>query len=535
MTVLRLAGFNGAIKALHPKLLPENIGVNSVNQLPGRGDLRPLNAPLTVATVPAGRTTIYRMGRDTPSDTSYWLSWTGIVHAVRGFVPDDTTERTYYTGDGVPKWTDNTMGLATAPYPTTARLLGPPKPSTAPSVAASGGASTNTETRYYVYTYVTDKGEEGQPSDPSSQLDCKIDATVTVSGLASPPAGNYGITAIRVYRTAQGSSGADFLFLREVTVGTTSTTDDNRDLGEVLPTTDWNAPPANLKWLTGMWNGMMAGINGKEVRYCEPYTPYAWPEAYGVSMPDSTPVALATFGQTLVVLTTNTPRLVMGSEPASLDDQPIAFEQACVAPRSAVGMGHGVVWAAPDGLAYIGGGGPRLLTNGIFTRDDWQALKPDTMIGAAYEGAYLCFYNDGSGYKGFVIDPISPQGVYFLDFGITGAYVDSITDHLYVLSGTSVQKWHAGSALTASFKSKVFRMTEPTIAFSCAEVVADSYPVTFKLYADGALKHTQTVASADPFRLPSGYRAREFQTEISTQYPVQMVNVAHSMRELAGA
>lgn len=529
MAVIRLAGFNGANKALHPKLLPESVGVNSLNQRPDRGDLRPLRAPTTVATVPAGRNTIYRLGKDIPSDTLTWLSWTGVVHAVRGFVAEDTSERTYFTGDGQPKWTDN-IKLLTSP-----RLLGVPAPAGAPTLVASGGVSTTTETRFYVYTYVTDAGEESAPSPVSAQLDCKPDATVTISGLSAAPAGNYGITLIRVYRTQSSGSGTEFFFLREIASNLTSTTDDNRALGEVLATTTWVIPPASLSFLTGMWNGMMAGISGRSVRYCEAYLPYAWPVAYDTVSPDGTPVALATFGQNLLVLTTNRPRIVTGGSPDSLDDQPLDFKQACIAPKSAVSMGYGVVYAAPDGLAFVGQGGARIITEGILSRDDWQALVPTTVVGAQYEGSYIGWYNDGGGVKGFHIDPKNPQGIFFMDFGYGTSHLDEIQDALYVLSGTSVQKWDTGTNLTTTFKSKEFRQTKPVRAFACAEVVADSYAaVTFKLYADGVLKHTQTVTSRAAFRLPAGYYANDYQIEVTATSPVQAVAMAHSMAELAG-
>lgn len=169
MAVIRLQGFGGCNLALNSRFLPETQGVLSYNQKLGRGDLRPLRAPATVASVPAGRSTIYRMGRDTSSDTQYWLSWPGVVHVVRGLVANDPTECTYYTGDGPPKWTDNTMALASAPYPTTARSLGVPKPAAAPNaVIATAGTNTNSETRAYVYTFVTDRGEEANPATPAS-------------------------------------------------------------------------------------------------------------------------------------------------------------------------------------------------------------------------------------------------------------------------------------------------------------------------------------------------------------------------------
>ena len=41
--IIRLSGFLGENRALHPMLLPETVGTQSTNQHPGRGDLRPWN------------------------------------------------------------------------------------------------------------------------------------------------------------------------------------------------------------------------------------------------------------------------------------------------------------------------------------------------------------------------------------------------------------------------------------------------------------------------------------------------------------
>jgi len=637
MTVLRLSGFAGENRALHPMLLPEAVGLVSTNQKPGRGDLRPWNAPLAVATVPAGRKTIYRMGLDVASDVNYWLSWTTPVHAVRGPNASDAAERTYYTGSGTPKWTNTTLALSSAPFPTAYRELGMPPPTTVPvltaalpaAVAASalvidsvytvtdagntdwialGAAnelvtagnlvfgtvytikslgSTNfalfgaassavgvvftatangngtgvvtkndltgevftaqalgtgtgtaratsevTETRYYAYTTVSELGEESAPSGPSLPITCKQNAIVTLTNL-STPSGAYGINRYRIYRTQTGSTSTEFFFLREIASNLATTTDDKRTLGEVLPTTTWLMPPADLSHLTGLWNGMMAGITGRAVRFCEAFVPYAWPAAYEVLASNTTPVALGTFGQTLVVLTNGAPILVGGGSPDAMDEQPTAFLQACVASASVVSLGHGVAWASPDGLAYIGQDGARMLTEGVMTREDWQALAPSSILGCMFERRYFGFYTVGGSRKGFVVDPANPSGVYFLDFGVDAVYVDDLQDALYVLDGVSVKKWDASSALTVTFKSKLHRLPKPACAFAVAEVTADAYPVTFKLYADGVLRHTQTVASAAPFRLPSGYHAQTAQMEVSGTAAVQGVAVAHSMAELA--
>lgn len=535
MAVLRFSGFAGENRALHPKLLPDGVCTTLQNAKPGRGDLRPWRQPLTVASVPSGRQTIYRMGRDVSSDAQYWLSWPTVVHAVRGSDAGDTTERTYYTGSGTPKVTDNTMALASAPYPTASRPLGIPAPATAMTVATSSGTWTgDLETYFYTYTYVNDWGWESAPAPVSAQNNRPSDATATLNGFAAVPAGNYAINRIRIYRTQTGATGAtDFFFLHEIAIGTSSTTDDNRALGEVLPTTTWLPAPDDLSNLTALWNGMMAGISGGVVRFCEPYTPYVWPIAYDVVPPDSKVVALGAFGQALLVLTTGRPLVVMGSSPDSMDQQLLEIPQACIAPRSVASMGSGVAWASNDGLCWYGAGGARILTAGLMTREQWLALKPDTLIGRMYEGLYLGSYDDGTGRKAFLIDPSNPTGLYFLDAGYEAMHFDELQDQLYVLNAGNVQRWDAGGYMTYRARSKTFRMPQP-VNFAAAEVTADAYPVTLRVYADGELKHTQTVTSSDPFRLPGGFMSIDWALELSGIGAVQGASMATSMMELRG-
>lgn len=560
MSKIALATFAGAVKALEPKLLGDNVGVDSRNHKPGRGDLRPWNQPLAVTTVPLGTKTIYRMGRDVASDTLYWLTWNGVVHAIHGFTSGDTTERTYYTGDGAPKQTNNVIGLASPPYPSAYLNLGVPAPASALVITPlTPGVSTTTEIRYYTYTYVTTQGDESAPAPVSLEVQCKTDATLTISNIEVPPAGPTGINRVRIYRTQSGTEGeTEFFFLREelATVGTT--TDDGRALGEVLPTDGWLTPPATLSNLTAMWNGMAAGIvpGDGSVRYCIAYKPYAWPVAYETLPPNAKAVGLGVFGQRLLVLTTGKPVLVAGSSPDSLDEQPLEMAQSCMSSRSVVGLGHGVAWAAPDGLAYFGESGAKLVTSGILTRAQWQAMNPASMTGTTYEGAYFGSYLDADNMRrGFIIDCISPAGVFFLDQGFESMYLDDSRDALFVLDGTSLKKWDAGAALmTAVYRGKV--ESGPPRNYSAARVEAEAFPVTvvidaleleqkvidtamarfpalFTNPAVGVLRHTRVVTSREPFRLPGGFVSRLHQFEIRSANPVQWVAVATSMQELA--
>lgn len=532
--LLRFTGFGGANKALHPLLLPEGIGVDSVNQRPGRGDLRPFKAATNVATAVASAQAIYRMGRATVSDTDYWLTWAADVDVARGFIATDTSERTFWSGDGVPKWTDNTIGLGAPPYPDSSgvRLLGVPAPSSAPTLTETVAGTGDDETRVYVTVWRNDRSEISAPSAPTT-ITCKPGATIRVTRNASVPSGNYGMTHWQVYRTVAGND-ADYFFVAEGTAATAflDTTDSSLNPQSTLLSEGWDMPPAGLKGLKALWNGIMVGFVGKALRFCEPYRPFAWPLEYELILDDDI-IAVGRWRQQLVVVTTNQPYLVTGSHPGAMSVQLIEFAQACVAKKSLVEFGHGVAWASPDGVAYIGEGGARVITEQIALPTDWRALVPSSMVACDLDGMYLCSYNPGSGRKSVLVDPRKPDGWYFCSVGFTAAYRDPIADQVFLLNGTDIQKWDAGSALTASSKSKVMRVSKPT-NFTFGQVVADGYPVTLSLWAQGTQKLTNySVAGPGPFRLPGGFLADEWQVEVSTTgVAVQLVAIAQSSAEL---
>jgi hypothetical protein len=352
----------------------------------------------------------------------YWLQWQTVVHAISGFV-DSPVNRTYYSGSGAPKYTDSAIGLATGTFPTAYRDLGIPKPATVPIVTETAAGTGDDVERYYAYCYLSSHDELGPPQ-VSAKVVCKPGAIFNITNLAAPPSGEArDIDRIRIFRTEVGDTGAAFFFLKDISVAT-STTDNALEVGsDTMPSKDYAMPPADLKNLITLWNGMAAGISGDAVRYCEQYKMHAWPVAYETLCPE-TPVALAVFQKNLLILTTGRPRLVYGSAPEAMDDTPVEFIAACIAPQSVVSFGHGACWATSDGLAYVGSVGvPRLVTDGLMLLDDWQAINPATIVGCQFNGLYFGFYDSGAGVlKGFMLDPLQPEkGIYFLSTGYTAA------------------------------------------------------------------------------------------------------------------
>lgn len=72
-----------------------------------------------------------------------------------------------------------------------------------------------TQARSYVFTWFTPWDEESIGSPPSDNLFIKEGITVTVSDLPTePPAGNYFIRGIRLYRTLPSASGTEYFLLK---------------------------------------------------------------------------------------------------------------------------------------------------------------------------------------------------------------------------------------------------------------------------------------------------------------------------------
>lgn len=419
----------------------------------------------------------------------------------------------------------------TGQYPTSLRDL-PPSPGGSPTLNATVPTAVVAETRTYVITYVTAYGEEGPPSDASDlvALDPTKSATLTLAGA---PTGNYNVTLKRVYRSSTVGNQAQFQFVADVPVAQSSFTDSvaQGDLGEVLPSEGWVAPPADLKGLRMMANGAAVGFSGRTVYFSEPNMPHAWPHKYTI---DFDIVGIATYGQTVAVLTTAFPFLLQGADPAAMTPTKIEAPQACVAKRSIVETGDGVLYASPDGLVSLGAG-INVVTASLMSRDQWQSYTPSSMECYLYNGRVHILYNNGT--RGcLVLDP-SGTGAVLTTLNInaatavTAGYYEPNRDILYLAQGGNIVRLDQGSALTATWRSKKWRLPWQQ-NFSVAQVRASAYPVTLRIYADGVLKVTQSVNSDEIFTLPGGFRALDWEFEIDTTGEVSEVNIATSAIEI---
>ena len=513
--------FGGMVPRAEPHLLTDSQAQLAVNAKVWRGSLQPLHANAVIVGLakPGTKRTIYRFGRDLDSDSQYWFHWLNDTDVAEGPIPDDPNERTYYTEAGQPpKVTDASIALGGTTYPVVSYLLGLPTPvlSAIVTVGGTGADGAIAQTTSAIYTYVSAWGEEGPPSAASTLVDVATGQTITVANMSGPPSGAYNVALKRIYIANTSSGTANYQFWREVPAGTASITDvlTFTDLAESISDPYLSPPPTDLFGILAHPNGFMIGFSGKRVCRSEVNMPHGWPVAYTDPVSHKI-VGGAMIGTSCVVCTQKKTYLGVASDPINWQLTELEINQPCVSKRSIVEADGSVLYASPDGLISVAGDGTAVnVTDAIFTPDQWQAYKPESISAYFFKGAYLAFYDNGSTQGGFVIDAKNSE-VYNLGFYATAGYSDPRRNALFLAIGDNVVRFDPinGSATDLLWRSKRYIM-DKRATLCAARVISTQYPVTLRLYADNALVHTQTVTDKMVFPMASGYRAREFYYEI---------------------
>ena len=539
--LIKLGPFKGIAPKINSTMLPDAAATTAHNCTLKSGALKPLAGTSAVsATLKTGNnTSIYLY------DDQYWLSWVDkIVHVVPSPIPGDSYKRLYWTGDGAPKMADlATITTGGTLYPVNSYNLGLPVPAAAITATVTGTATStdplDADTRSYVYCYVSAWGEEGPPSAPSAAVDVYPGQSVDISAMSTAPAGAYNVSFKTIYRTNSGTNTTEYQLVAVIPVANTTYNDSKAadELGEVLPSADWDAPPADLKGLIPLPCGSLCGYRDNELYFSVPYLPHAWPASYILSFADKI-MGIGAYGASTLVATDGAPYVVTGQAPGSMSQERLEGGHGCISSNGVVDMGYTVVYPATDGLMAAGVGGVNLLTAELLGITEWRNLIAGMSFNAAahYDNQYLALTGTAAaGYSNYIFDSRTGDLTTFDNVGtVTCGFNDPATGTLYLCTGQNVVQWEGGGSLTMSWKSKLFTLPQPA-NFGAAQVVADAYPVTMKVYADGALKHTQTVSSQEPFRLPAGFKATKWQIELSGTNTITMAAMASTVAELAQA
>ena len=443
------------------------------------------------------------------------------------------------------------------------------------------------ETRAYVYTWVSAYGEESPPSPANSNTAWSGDPWyIKVTPPTEDEALERNITKARIYRTVTGAAGSTTYFLvDEIDIATASYTDTKADdkvvNNSILESYFWEAPPSDMKGLTMMANGMVAGFKARQVWFCEPYRPHAWPSPYMLSF-DADIVGLGFTGQTLMVMTTSSTYAVTGINPAQLAVSKLKRIEPCTSRGSIVSASNGVVYSSPNGLAMATPGDITIITRDLITKDHWEDIVSlPTLRGTQLAGGYYgwgairagCFeetafettafqQDDFTGaYSGIFID-FNNQRVAFNTLYNAAETVNTFTDTwtgevLIIRNGKvywlDISRDRPHEIFT--WRSKIFEMPNrrsleamrvwfstfddtpelnPVPVINPTTMAADMWGIV-RVYADDRLVYQRELRkSGELFRLPSGFKATWWQVEIEARIQVNNIEVATAAKELAG-
>lgn len=497
MPKLEIQGFDGVFPRVSPTMLGQNQATTADNVKLYAGELRYWRGPtaeFTPANVPVSMYKVYRSG------SSAWLTFATDTDVAPGPLADTNEIRLYYTSSAfaLPRKTNWTLATGgTTPYPSAYLNMGVPAPTAAPTVTATTSAGATIAGDYvYVYTYVSTFGtieEESGPSPASAVVTLTSGQGTTVGGFTSSPttAAGYNITAMRIYRSISDSSGnVNYAYVTQISITPSTGVPASSSyldiltatqLGNALPSLGWEPPPAALRGIVAMANGILAGFVGNTVYFCEPYYPHAWPSRYSLTVPHNI-VGLGAFGNMLLVATEKFPYIIAGTTPDSMSQERLPLAEPCVSKRSIVSDEYGVTYASPNGLVAVGSGQRGLVTTKLFRRDEWQTVTPSTLIGAVYDNKYFGTFTSSSftpNNQTMVMSRDDVPGLSFLNdsrLQIGALHVDQQYGYLYYYSTVDARIYRMDAddlnPTSYDWQSKRFVLPHGE-TFSAAKIDAD--------------------------------------------------------------
>ncbi len=578
MPAIKLQGFGGMIPALDARLLPDDAAGDSQNVWFYNGTLQGIVEAQNVHTLVDPNTqSVFRIPIGATDfstfNNSYWLEFPyNEISIVKTPVLEAADPAVYFASGQVPPGY-NTLSRIVASQPNL--VLGIPAPSVAPGVVPAGGVSATMEVRTYVYTWLSQWFEEGPPSPPTVATG-RIDDTWAISVTAPSGADttNRVLTYTNIYRTVTASTGvATYYFVAQLPIATLAYNDtltDTRVTGQgSLQSTNYTAPPEDLKGLAVMPNGMLAGWVRDEIWFCEPYKPHAWPVQYQIAVGYDI-VAMAGSGQSLLVGTSGYPYFATGVHPSAIALTRVPAAEPCVSRGSMVPTQFGAFYASPNGLIFLSAQGTvKNTTRELISKDKWQQLLELKKLRAALlNGAYFVYagvtvaafqndtfqndsfqLEDNDGTRTGALIEVEQQRVGFTRLLSERTYFNIQQDPWsgeVLCIGEADVFWMNLTELSQqeyTWLSKIFTMPYPA-NLGAAKIQYDPPPDgtsgvgVMKTYAwtNGAapkLVQTKTLpASNQVFRLPTGFKPDNYQFAVEGNLQVKFIQIGSTVKDL---
>jgi len=451
MSVFKLENFGGIRPRVSRRLLPPNSATTAENAKLLEGELRGYHKPTVLKDLSSFGFTVgraYRIPASVTGTVDAWLAFQSKnTDIIRSPVLGDTFKRYYWASDnGAPMYNTlarivagNTGG--NAPW-----LLGVPQPVASLTVTPPAGT---TETRSYVYTFVTAYNEEGPPANPTTATGGL--GTWALSGGSTTWTGGAlrNIAFVNIYRTVPNASNPGFFFVAQVPIATwisssgsysDSATDSVVSLNNTLDFVDNFPPPATMSGFALMPGGYLIGFDGRNLLFSEPYLPHAFNPTYNLAT-EFEIVGIVVWSQTAIICTTSNVYLGSGSTPDAFTLQKLDGVTPCLSRRGIVSTVSGAYFPTIDGLAMFNVDGLNTITQSILTKEEWATFSPTTIFAAQLGLQYIAYSSD---VNGFLINPTessAEMGTITAFNQVTGIETDRYTGNPYLISNNVAYDW----------------------------------------------------------------------------------------------
>ncbi len=480
MTAFRLQGFRGLIPRLSKRLLPDTAAVFSSNTKLLSGELRGYNMPQEFDDFTLESFTVKKAHRieydDYGTPASAWVLFNNVnVDVVRSPVLNDSFDRYYWAGES------NTIGstsssaadntLTRPMYNTRNRIvtglgahfLGVPQPVNAISLAGTTGGAT----RSYVYTLISEYGEEGPPSTPVvGTFSAGASWTLTNFDTTVNNAANRPKFRKRIYRTVPGLATSSFFFVAEIPLTDTIYVDNLSDVvvasNNLLESTRYFEPPSDMIGFVAMPNGFLVGWSRRRILFSEPYRPHAWPPQYELGT-EYEVVGMSVWDNLLVVGTRSSPYIGQGATPQSFLLRKLGQVEPCLSRRGIVSSVNGVYYPSLNGLAFVSNAGLSIITRDLVTKQEWDDFSPRTLYAAQLGEQYLAFSSPS---VGFVFDPSEanqPLVTFDAFMEVNGIETDPYDGTVTLVAMDRAWEWDPanGEPIPWRWRSKEFQVPKP--------------------------------------------------------------------------
>jgi hypothetical protein len=289
----------------------------------------------------------------------------------------------------------------------------------------------------------------------------------------------------------------------------------------------------------------MAAFVGKDLYFCEPYIPHAWPIKYSLTV-DYDIVGLASIGSSIAVLTTGQPYVAQGFTPDAMTLQKIEQNMPCVSADGIVDLGYAVAYPSHDGLVLMSNSSVSVVTDNLFTPQQWRDLNPDTIVGTQYQGRYIfsclptgatvrvSYMIDLSGEQPYLINISQPFSAAFYKVGDGICYLMDADGYIV----RRFDKPDSSSYEHYEWDSRVIWLSAPTnFGAILVETVGDPHDLlAVEVWADDVLRRAINLQDKQNQiqRLPSGFTATRWQIKIrNATAEVSSISLATTPSELS--